>query len=119
MPDCYPRAYDEPAEALAKVELPAVSRHAATRWDERTPVDSVAPETAWRDARAESAVDAAVNGTIEAYADCDEARYHEPTGTALLRKDAVIVTVLPNFDPRIRTAVEYAKPAAETEVCAR
>ena len=119
MPDCYPRAYDEPAEALAGVDLPKVSQHAAQRWDERTPVDSVAPETAWRDAKAETAVDAAVNGTIEAYADCDEARYHDPTGTALLRKNAVIVTVLPNFDPRIKTAVEYAKPAAEREVRAQ
>lgn len=119
MPDCHPDAWQAPAEACTDLDLPVVSDHAATRWDERTPVDSVAPETAWRDAKADTAVDAAVNGTIEAYADCDEARYHDPTGTALLRKNAVIVTVLPNFDPRIKTAVEYAKPAAREEVRAR
>jgi len=118
MPDCYPDAYDKPAEALADFDLPVVSQHAAQRWDERTPVDSVAPETAWREAKAENAAEAAVNGTIEAYADCDEARYHGPTGTALLRKNAVIVTVLPNFDPRIRTAVQQAKPAVKAEVSA-
>ena len=110
MTHIYDESWRKPAEALAEVELPAVSQHAAQRWDERTPVDSVAPEKAWDEAEPQNVVDAAIAAHIEAHSESDEARYHDPTGTALLRKDVSITTVLPSSDPRIREAIEHIDP---------
>lgn len=72
-----------------------VSRHAAIRWDQRTSADSVAPETAWCEARPLSVAQLLRRGN-----DIDEVRYHDPTGTILLRGFATIVTVLDRDDKR-------------------
>jgi len=67
-----------------------VSKHAADRWDERTPPDSVAPETAWRcsERRADLTLDTGL----------DEVRLHRETHVLLGRNGAVIVTALPMDD---------------------
>ena len=65
---------------------PFVSDHAATRWDQRTAPDSVAPEIAWEQAQHVSGPEVAT-GT-------DECRVHHPTRTVLLRTSGSIVTVL-------------------------
>lgn len=77
------------------------SDHLAMRWDERTPADSVAPETAWEQAvRIRDA---------ELVTGADECRYHEPTGTILLRNDHTLVTaMLPYLDERLELAVEQS-----------
>lgn len=63
-----------------------VTAHAADRWDERTPPDAVAPETAWT---ASTRVRAAARAE-----GVDEARVHQASGAVLLRRDTSIVTVL-------------------------
>jgi DNA-binding PadR family transcriptional regulator len=67
-----------------------VSEHAADRWDERTPPDSVAPETAWE--HSERRTD------LRGPSDFAEVRYHRATGVVLGRCGATIVTVLPPQD---------------------
>jgi hypothetical protein len=63
-----------------------VTEHAADRWDQRTPVDSVAPETAWKHAQRHSDATARLAG--------DEARIHHPTESILIRDRGRICTVL-------------------------
>lgn len=117
MPDCDPDAFQKPAEAVDDTfDLPVVTEHAAQRWDERTPADSVAPETAWKQAEPDDVLDSSIAAYIETHSECAEARYHSPTGTALLRVGFRIVTVLPRDDPRIRTALEHVHPDSDTEV---
>lgn len=65
---------------------PLVTGHAAERWDERTPADAVAPETAWRHSQRER--------SVERRFGADECRLHHPTRTLLLRVGNSIVTVL-------------------------
>lgn len=72
---------------FAGVETISLTRHASQRWDARTAPDSVAPETAWREAWP-VAIDA------PAYRHMDEIRFHNPTGTALLASLGSLVTVI-------------------------
>jgi hypothetical protein len=65
---------------------PHITQHAATRWDARTPADSVAPETAWT-------LGQHVAGP-ERPTGTDECRVHHATRTVLLRCNNCIVTVL-------------------------
>jgi hypothetical protein len=110
MPDCYPHAWDKPAEAFTDLDLPVVTDHAADAWNDRTPHDSVAPETAWDDAEPDGVTDNAIAAYIETHTGVAEARYHRPTGTALLRRGPCIVTVLPSTDSRVSAAVMHARP---------
>jgi len=78
-----------------------LSDHAVFRWDERTPADSVAPETAW--AHGQRITD------LERVTGADECRYHRPTETVLLRRDRTIVTVLlVHADPALANALDDA-----------
>jgi hypothetical protein len=79
---------------------PPVTEHAANRWGERTHPASVAPETAWRRGQRVAAAERPT-GT-------DEARYHAPTGTLLLRRGVSIVTVLDATDDDLRRDVRQA-----------
>lgn len=72
--------------ARAGAGTPIVTGHAAERWDERTPADSVAPEAAWRHGQRIRAAERPTRS--------DECRLHHPTRTLLLRQGSRIVTVL-------------------------
>lgn len=63
----------------------AVSLHAEERWSERAEPCNFCPASAWRTA-------VTVDG--DHGHDADELRYHELTGTVLVRQGSVIVTVL-------------------------
>lgn len=78
---------------------PWVTRHAASRWDDRTPAGSVAPETAWRHAQR---VDA--RPPLQSF---DEVRVHQAAGAVLLRRNYHIETVydLDDLEPRYRRAL--------------
>lgn len=65
---------------------PHVTQHAATRWDQRSPADAVAPETAWTIAQRVAGPERQMGG--------DECRVHHATRTVLLRCNNCIVTVL-------------------------
>lgn len=67
-----------------------VSAHAYERWHERTDAPGHGPRVAW------------FNGFgIDCRAiDADEARYHQPTDTVLIRKEGTLVTVLDVADSR-------------------
>jgi len=65
---------------------PIISAHAAQRWDERTPADSVAPKTAWEHAQRVAGPEQTTH--------TDECRVHISTGAVLLRVNHRIVTVL-------------------------
>lgn len=77
------------------------SDHLAMRWDERTSADSVAPETAWEQAtRIRDA---------ELLTGADECRYHQATGTILLRNNHTLVTaMLPYLDERLELVLEQS-----------
>jgi hypothetical protein len=77
------------------------SDHLAMRWDERTDPDTVAPETAWEEASRLR--------DVELLTGADECRYHQDTGTILLRVNHTLVTVmLPYLDERLELAVEQS-----------
>ncbi|NHN40502.1 hypothetical protein G9C85_02470 [Halorubellus sp. JP-L1] len=81
---------------------PVVTKHAADRWDQRTPPDSVSPEAAWTEGcemRLESRTE---------FRSIDEARYHQPTETVLLRYTSVIRTVLAASGPESTRIVRDA-----------
>jgi len=80
---------------------PVVSNHAGKRWDQRTPPDSVSPETAWEHSQR-------VNGP-ERLTGTDEARVHLPTQTVLLRSQDCIVTVLSERECS-RDVYNYVEP---------
>ena len=61
-----------------------VSRHAADRWHQRTDSPGVGPIVAWNRAERRDVRD--LNG--------DEIRYHRASETLLVRKGAVLVTVV-------------------------
>jgi DNA-binding MarR family transcriptional regulator len=63
-----------------------VTRHAATRYDERSPATAVAPETAWRRGSR--------RGDLEREMGCDEVRFHHHSSTLLLRNGSAVITVL-------------------------
>lgn len=76
-----------------------LSAHAAHRWDNRTPADSVSPEQAWADARP--------SDRLTGYTHADEARFHRPTETVLVRRGPTIVTVLLSYaDPVLAEIVD-------------
>lgn len=84
------------------VDDPVVTQHAAQQWDRRTPPESVAPETAWREAwemRLEAHPD---------YHNIHETRFHRPTETVFLRITGVIRTILAASGPESERIVRDA-----------
>lgn len=79
----------DPASPFAP-DTPTVTGHAADRWDERTSVDSVAPETAWHDA---------VKLPPRAMDIDEEKRVYEPQGVVLCRDGDEIQTVMDAAGP--------------------
>ena len=77
-----------------------VTDHAHDRWEERADHSSVAgPQIAWFQGE-EITVQHGLNG--------DEVRYHAPSETVLVRRNALIVTVIDAVDgakPRLRGAL--------------
>lgn len=89
------------AESGEDTGLPVwFTTHAAERWDERTLVDAVAPETAWRDAinvsgeRVPWYSDGRRARIREHFPDIDEIRYHGPTDMVLLCDGLEVCTVI-------------------------
>jgi hypothetical protein len=62
-----------------------VSGHAGVRWDQRVGDDRGA-RAAWRESIPLPVEDTGLDG--------DEVRYHQPTDTALVRKDDTLTTVI-------------------------
>lgn len=67
--------------------------HGALRWDQRTSPESVAPETAWRDAHQ-------MPIPTPEYRDVDELRYYPPDEVVLVRRGSVLRTVIPMTGPQ-------------------
>ena len=90
---------DQPAQTRA----PPVTWHAGDRWDDRTDADSVAPETAWAHGQR---IDA--GGPLRNV----DVRLHRDSGTLLLRKGGVIVSIyaLDDLQPAVYRAVKHALP---------
>jgi len=65
--------------------------HASDRWHKRAGDDSIHPAEAWREASQMAVPE-------PEYRNVDEARYHRPTHTVLLRQGAEITTTL-SMDP--------------------
>lgn len=84
---------------------PIVTDHALGQWDERSPDDSVAPETAWQQAQK-------VVPRAGAFYEVDEVRHHRASGTLLLRRGLVLKTVYTTDDlsDEVYHAVKHAIP---------
>lgn len=79
-----------PADSPFAPETPTVTDHAATRWDERTSIDSVSPEAAWHDA---------VKLPPRALDNDEEKRIYEPQAVVLCRDGSAITTVMDAAGP--------------------
>lgn len=91
----------QPAPTSTFDPVPAVTDHAADRWDLRTRPESISPEAAWVEAYE-------MRLPTPQYRHVDEARYWRPDEVVLIRQDAVIPTVLDAFGPDARTIVSEA-----------
>lgn len=96
----------------ALTPTPTPTDHALERWDERTSPESVAIETAWREAWQMSQPD-------DAHCPRDRFQFHEPERVVLIARNAAILTVLSlremtATDP-IRIAVERQFGLSEDE----
>lgn len=73
--------------AVERYDALCIGRKGARRWDERTPSESVAPETAWREGWH-------VAPPMPEYNHVDEIRYYHPERIALVRSNATLDQVL-------------------------
>jgi hypothetical protein len=96
----------------------SVSYHATRQWDRRTAIDSVAPETAWREAWP-------VTVDAPSYRHLGEIRYHDPTTTVLLCGMGQLVTCIDVSTPaprgphdayELRAAIARQYPHADVVV---
>lgn len=84
---------------LAPPHQPRVTEHAADRWDQRTPFDSISPERAWTESQRIT--------SLEVPCRADEVRYHPPTRAVLVERANRIVTVMtPPFRDEIAHRLE-------------
>lgn len=88
--------------AVERYDALCVGRKNARRWDERTPPESVAPETAWREGWH-------VAPPRPEYHHVDEIRYYHPERIALVRSNATLEQVLNMTGPQTEKSIVLQK----------